>query len=241
MNFYNVNKNSFFNRYILDLPCGLCLLDTGYKWEYAEFLSLLKAKSLKKEDIKYVIVTHAHADHVGFLKKLIADVKPTVIYHPGQKKRLEAGKNDLNTYVSTFIALISSKITTAFVDKYQCFPAVKCDDFVPYYENPLASYGVEFLPLSGHTDADLAVKYGGNLFCGDIFMNCFPASHRFPLWVLNKFRLVTSWEEILTHKEIATVYPSHGKPFDLVSINKDVEYWKTKGVFKLFNSKKNQL
>lgn len=241
MNVLNINKNSYFNRYALELPCGLCLIDTGYKWEYKKFLELLTKNGKKKEDIKYVVVTHAHADHVGFLKELINDVHPTVIYRPEQRARLEAGKNDLNTYVSTFIGLMSSKVTATFVDKYQCFPAVKCDKFVPYTENPLAEYGVEFLALDGHTDADLAVKVGSNLYCGDIFMNGFPSSHKFPLWVLNKFRLVSSWETVLKKKEIATVYPCHGKPFDLVEIHKDIEYWRDKGVFKLFKSKKNQI
>ncbi len=237
MNFYNSSKSHYFNRYLLDLPCGLCLIDTGYKWEYADFLAQLSKLGLKKENITYVIVTHAHADHVGFLKELLADVTPNVIFHPGQRARLEAGKNDLNTYISTFTALISSKITAVLVDKYQCFPAVKCDKFIPYTENPLAPFGVELIPLLGHTDADLAVKYGSNLFCGDVFMNGFPSSHKFPLWVLNKFQLVTSWEKVMQNKEIATVYPAHGKPFDLVEIKKDIEYWRPRGVFKLFKKK----
>lgn len=237
MSFINLSKDRNNNHYLLDLPCGYCLIDTGYKWEYSAFLSRLASHGIRKEKIKYVVVTHAHAGHAGFLKQLISDVHPVVIYHPDQKKRLEAGKNDLDTYVSTFIALIFSKATTAFVDKYHCFPAVKCDDFVPYFDNPLSQYGVELLPLSGHTDADLAVKYGSNLFCGDIFSNAPASSRHFPFWVLNKFRLVTSWEHILADKEIATIYPSHGKPFDISLVKKDVEYWRAKGVFKLFKSK----
>jgi len=241
MNVLNAGKNSYFNRYLLDLPCGLCLIDGGYKWEYDDFIEKLNKLGRKKEEIKFVIITHAHSDHVGFLKRLIETVQPTVIYHPGQKARLEAGKNDLDTYISTFIALIGSKITATFVDKYQCFPAVKCDKFIPYYNNPLADYGVEFIALAGHTDADLAVKFGSGLYCGDLFMNCTPALHKFPLWVKNKFVLVSSWEEILKHKEIAVVYPSHGKPFNLAETKKDLEYWRDKGVFKLFKSKTNQL
>lgn len=237
MNFVNASKTSSQNRYLLDLPCGYCLIDTGYKWAYADFLANLAKCGLRKDQIKFVIITHAHADHAGFLKELIEDVRPTVIYNPDQRKRLEAGKNDLDTYVSTFSALIVSKMMTAFVDKYHCFPAVKCDNFVPYYDNPLASYGVELIPLSGHTDADLAVKYGSNLFCGDIFMNGYFSSHRFPFWVLNKFRLVTAWETILTYKDIATVYPAHGKPFDVSLVKKDIEYWRNRGVFKLFKKK----
>lgn len=233
--------SKFFNRYLIVLPDGYCLIDTGYKWEYKSFCDSLKKLGVRKEEIKYVVLTHAHADHAGFLRELLKDVRPTVVFHPGQTVRLEAGKNNLDVYVSSFVTLIGSWYTAAFVDKYQCFPSVKTDSFVPYTENPLAAYGVELIPLSGHTDSDLAVKAGSNLFCGDICANVFPSSKRFPMWLENKYALLKSWEAILSDHEIATVYPAHGKPFDVKELVKDMEYWRGKGVFKLFKKKKNQL
>ena len=34
-----------------------------------------------------------HSDHVGFLKKLLADTEAMLIYDASDKRRLEAGKN----------------------------------------------------------------------------------------------------------------------------------------------------
>lgn len=206
---------------------------------YSDFCAEIKKLGVRLEDIKYVVITHAHADHVGFLKELIKDVSPTVIYDPRQKNRLEAGKNNMDVYISSFVGLIGSKYTTAFVDKYQCFPAVNTDSFVSYETDPLSKYGISFIPLGGHTNGDLAVKAGSDLFCGDICMNVYPSVKHCPVWLENKFNLLKSWDTILSNREIATVYPSHGKFFDVKELVKDREYWRDKGVFKLFKTKKN--
>lgn len=229
------------NRYLLVLPNGYCLIDTGYKWEYDKFLSSLKSFGVKKEDIKYVVITHAHSEHVGFLRQLIRDVKPTVIFHPGQKNRLEAGKNNTDVYVSTLGSYFTVLLQSTFVDKYQCFPSVKTASFVSYEDNPLADYGIEFIPLKGHTDADLAVKAGSDLFCGDICASIDPTSKRFPMRLENKFELIKSWEKLVSDREIATIYPGHGKPFDAKELKTNLEYWRSKGVFKLYKKKKNQI
>ncbi len=229
----------FFNAYLLALPDGYCLIDCGAKKDYRHFRDNLLELRIRLDEIKYVIITHAHADHVGFLKQLIDDASPTVIFNPKQAMRLEAGKNNMNVFVSTFFGLLGSRYTTTFVDKYQCFPSVKTDTFVPYTAHPLAEYGFSFIPLSGHTDADLAIKVGSDLFCGDICMNVFPATKHCPVWLENKFELMKSWETILSDHEIATIYPAHGKAFDLKELSKDLAYWRDKGVFKLFKTKKN--
>lgn len=231
----------YFNRYLLVLSDGYCLIDTGYKWEYPKFCEKLQKLGVRKEEIKYVVLTHAHSDHVGFLKEMLADISPKVIFHPAQKARLEAGKNNIDVYVSNFPSLIGTWGSLTFVDKTQCFPAIKTESFIPYEQNPLTEYGIEFIPLAGHTDADLAIKVGSMLFCGDICMNAFPASAHFPLWLENKYVLLENWEKILSLPDVATVYPSHGKPFDVKELRKDIEVWRTKGVFKLFKKKKNQI
>ncbi|MBR1747443.1 MAG: MBL fold metallo-hydrolase [Clostridia bacterium] len=232
------------NRYLLELPDGgYCLIDTGYKWEYEAFSSAMQKIGAEISKIRFVVLTHAHADHAGFLKELLSVVPATVIYHPDQAPRLHAGKNDCNVYVSTFPILLTSKVATVseFVDKTQCYPSLDTTNFVPYTENPLADYGVEFFPLVGHTAADLCLKVGSDFFCGDVFNNAFYASHRFPTWIEDKFALIRSWEQVVSIKDIVTVYPGHGKPFPASKIAKDLAYWKDKGVFPLQKKKKNQL
>ena len=229
------------NRFMLALPEGYCLIDTGYKWEYPKFRKALEKNGIKLDEIKYVVITHAHADHAGFLKEMLEDISPVVIYNPLQKPRLEAGKNNCDVYVPDVVIQITSKISAAMVDKMQCYPSLDTENFVSYMDNPLADFGIEFLPLSGHTEGDLAVKVGSDLFCGDVCMSSLSSTHHFPLWLEDKYALLRSWETILEQKDIATIYPGHGKPFDIKLIAKDIEYWRNKGVMPLNARNKNQL
>lgn len=243
MKILNVGSQ-FINRFLLELPDGkYCLIDTGYKWEYAAFCKKLAEIGVDKQQIEYLVITHAHADHVGFLKEMLAECHPTVIFHPDQAPRLQAGKNDCNVYISNFPVLLSSKIVTLspFVDKSQCYPSLDTSSFVPYTENPLAPFGIELIPLVGHTAADLCVKVGSDFFCGDVFGNAFFSTHHFPTWIEDKFSLIASWEQFLELKDVITVYPGHGKPFAAKVIEKDLAYWRDRGVFPLQKKKKNQL
>ena len=243
MKIHNVGSK-FINRFLLELSeDAYLLIDTGYKWEYADFREKMQKEGLDIQKIKYIVITHAHADHVGFLKEMLEDVHATIIYHPDQAPRLNAGKNDCNVYISNFPVLISSKIVTLspFVDKSQCYPALDVSGYVSYEENPLAEYGVEFVPLVGHTAADLCVKVGSDFFCGDVFGNAFFSTHHFPTWIEDKFALIRSWEKVIEMRDIVTIYPGHGKPFPAKKLEKDLEYWKEKGVFPLQKKKKNQL
>ena len=240
-----INAGSkYINRFLLELPDGnYCLIDTGYKWEYADFKKKLTELGIPLGNVKYVVITHAHADHVGFLKEMLEEIQPTVVYHPDQAPRLRAGKNDCNVYISNYPVWLSSKLVTIsyFVDKSQCYPALDTSTFVPYTENPLAEYGIELIPLVGHTAADLCVKADGDFFCGDVFGNAFFSTHRFPTWIEDKFALIRSWEQVVDRKDIVTVYPGHGKPFPAKILPKDLEYWRDKGVLPLQKKKKNQL
>ncbi len=226
------------NRYLLPVGEDYCLIDTGYKWSYESFVTSMKKMGVSLEKIKYLVLTHIHADHAGFAKELLKNYPEIkLIYNEKGKPRLEAGKNDMNVYISSLTNLFLSYASVIFVDKTQCFPAVFTDNVLDYKTQPLSEYGIEFIELSGHTSADLAVKYQDMLFCGDICMNGIPSTKHFPLWLENKFEVIKSWEKIIDMKDIKTLYPAHGKPFDKTELSKYIEYWRVKGVFKLFKKK----
>lgn len=228
------------NRYLLSTPDGYCLIDTGYKGDMKKFLISLNKKSIPLDSIKYLVLTHMHADHVGFAKELLDKINAVLIYDTDDKPRLEAGKNNMKTYISDFISLVSSKISIAFVDKTQTFPAVYYDNFIDAKTQPLKSYGMEFITLTGHTEHDTALLYDGKLFCGDICMNNVMSTHHSPMWIHNKYNMIDSWKYILSRKDITTVYPAHGKPFPVSNLTDNIEFWKNKGVFPLLSPDKTR-
>jgi len=222
------------NNYLIPVGEDYLLIDTGYKNEYGKFLTALKKAGIPLEKIKYLVLTHAHADHAGFAKALLNDTNATLIYNEKAKARLEAGKNNMDVYVSSFTNLMLSKLSVTFVHKTQVYPAVFYDKVLSPKTQALSDFGIEFMELAGHTDADLAVKYNGRLFIGDIAMSRFPASRRFPMWLENKFELLKSWDKILQTEGVDELYPGHGKPFPKSDLAKKAEFWRDKGVLKLF-------
>lgn len=231
--------NKYFNNYLLPIDDSYCLIDTGYKWSYKKFVQGLHKQGIALDDIKYLVLTHIHADHAGFAKELLSN-NPNIqlIYNEKGKLRLEAGKNDMNVYVSSLTNLFTSYISVLFVETTQCFPAVFTDKVLDYKTQPLQEYGIEFVELAGHTNADLGIKFGDILFCGDIAMNGIPSTKHFPLWLENKYELLRSWEKIIAMEDIKMLYPIHGKPFDKKELSKYIEFWRERGVYKLFKKKK---
>lgn len=115
--------NKYFNNYLLPIDDSYCLIDTGYKWSYKKFVQGLHKQGIALDDIKYLVLTHIHADHAGFAKELLSN-NPNIqlIYNEKGKLRLEAGKNDMNVYVSSLTNLFTSYISVLFVETTQCFP-----------------------------------------------------------------------------------------------------------------------
>ena len=230
--------NWFINRYLLPVGEEYCLIDTGYKWSYDEFCKKCAKNNLDVKKIKYIVVTHMHADHAGFVKEFLAkNSDVTLIYDFDDERRLHAGKNNLNTYISGFLQLVSSKISVAFVDKTQCFPAVVYEKSVDAKTQPLLDYGIEFVSLKGHTECDLCIKYNNKLLCGDLFMSGITAISHAPMWIYNKYDMLESWRKVVNMAEIVYIYPSHGKPFMKKDISSCIEAWRTKGVFRLYAKK----
>ena len=230
---HNVGEK-FTNSYLL--PCGedYCLVDTGYKGHFDKFCEKLKEANVPMEKIKYVVLTHAHSFHAGYLKKLLSVTSATLIYDVRDKLRLEAGKNNLSTYVSGFFFLIIGKIAASslLVDATQCFPAVRYDRYEDAKTQPLAEFGIEFLSLSGHTEYDVCVKYEDKLFCGDLCASGLLSARHAPMWIYNKYDLLRSWQALLD-TDATTIYPGCGKPFEKAKLADDMRYWRSRGVFKL--------
>lgn len=224
------------NNWIFPLGDGHCLVDTGYRWRYAKFKKRLAVAGIPLESIKYVVITHMHSDHVGFLKELLGEIKPLLIYDASDRQRLEAGKNNLNTYVSRFEFMILSAMSLALFDKFQCFPAVFYDNCADAKAQPLKDLGITFYPLKGHSECDLCFTFEDKLFCGDLLMRGIASSKRAPMWVFNKYDMLESWK-VLDSLRATTAYSGHGKPFPTSDIGPAIDFWRGRGVFRWFKKR----
>ena len=93
-------------------------------------------------------------------------------------------------------------------------------------EFSLEEYGIsgKVVYTPGHSSGSVSVLLEtGEAFIGDMAMNKFPLrlSPGMPIYAENWSKLIDSWQMLL-NKGVKTVYPSHGGPFSVDIIRKEL-------------------
>lgn len=78
---------------VKDADDSLVLIDTGIKGSYKKLEKALKVIGKSFSDIKAVVVSHAHLDHVGSLDAVKKNSKSVVYCHDSEKEYITQGKN----------------------------------------------------------------------------------------------------------------------------------------------------
>lgn len=79
------------NAFLVDLPSGLLLIDTGPKNSKNEIFAAIRHIGKQPENLKYIIVTHAHHDHAGSLAAILKVVNVPVFASPLCAEMLKTG------------------------------------------------------------------------------------------------------------------------------------------------------
>ncbi len=223
--------NRIVNQYLIELNDGYLLIDTGYASGYKRFIKKLSKHRIQKEQIKYVFVTHAHDDHIGFLGELLINFPHiTLITNAKSRERFSEGHNrfiggctSLRAYLfCKFMGLIGKgKHTFPIINETNC-KIIDCDKL-----DNLQSYGIgaDILFLAGHTDDQMGLLFDdGTLFCGDAVMSGFPSKHGIIIFIENLEDYKSTWDKIIENKKIKILYPSHGKRFHVSKLKKNKKY-----------------
>lgn len=70
---------------------GYVLIDTGTPRDPVSFISQMNSMGLKPSDVKYILITHAHWDHVGGLAELKEITNALVVVHIYEVLFIERG------------------------------------------------------------------------------------------------------------------------------------------------------
>lgn len=84
-------KGEISNTYLVEAGGNYVLVDAGSPGDVGLIMSYIKSLGLKPEDVKYVLVTHAHWDHVGGLSKIKELTKAKVVAHSDEAPYVEVG------------------------------------------------------------------------------------------------------------------------------------------------------
>ncbi len=238
-------KLSQSNAYLLPYRDGYLQIDTGYEWDYPAYLKQLDKLGIELQKIRYLVLTHHHDDHAGFLNDLAGTAPLRIIAHKESAALLTKGTNDKSRgggYVNHLIkfgAGIKMRLDPRWSLTFPPFTMREEDILLENDDNRLLfELGIagQVLHTPGHCIDHLAVVLeSGEAFCGD-------AAASFLLWAGTKYctifmtdmeKVYESWEKML-RAGARVIYPAHGKPFPAVQLKRNIGRIKTHQLARFF-------
>lgn len=207
---------------LLPAADGYLLVDTSYENRLAALEKSLKKLGAGFSDIRYIVLTHHHNDHVGNLVQLRKNHNFKIIAHNKTAEGLERGElnqpllplNRLGAFLLFMLRLTGGRNLT--------FPSMKVtpDDIV-FDDNGLdlreaAGLNATIVHTPGHSDDSVSIVLEDNTaIVGDLCMNLMPipGSRYFPLLIDSLDKVYASWKKLL-EMGVERVIPAHGRPFD---------------------------
>jgi glyoxylase-like metal-dependent hydrolase (beta-lactamase superfamily II) len=160
------------NTFLLDSPDGCALIDTGVPGSAAAILRALHALGKQPGDVRHIILTHAHPDHIGNLAPLKKTTGAEVYIHP-----LDAGiaTNGAGFRpMSPAPGLFPSMMFQMFVRPVETVEPATIEHHVQAGGLLPIAGGLTAIHVPGHSAGQLAFfwpSHGGVLFAADTCMN----------------------------------------------------------------------
>jgi hydroxyacylglutathione hydrolase len=203
--------------YLITAGDGYVLIDCGDISDRLVLEKELALAGVKPGNLKLVLLTHGDFDHTGNAAFLQQKYGAKIAMHAQDAgmvthASMSWGRKAQSDRFTLFGKLVSL-IARLFVSQAS-FEAFTPDVAVADGQD-LAEYGVDarVIGLPGHSKGSIGVlTTGGGLFCGDLLMNMIrPELH----FMIDDMTDCSTSIEKLKNLPIGTVYPGHGKPFQL--------------------------
>lgn len=180
------------NSYIIydDVEKEAVLIDPGYDHE-----KIIKTNVELGTKIKYIVLTHAHGDHIGALKEVYEYARCPILVH----------ENDFDMLIGK-VESYSKFQGVALQDLTKC-QIEKVNDGFNFMVGVL---NFEIIHTPGHTSGGICLfeKTSDSLFTGDtIFYDCYG---RCDLATANFDEMVSSIKKLFIRFENIIIYPGHG-------------------------------
>lgn len=206
-----ITLNYFFgmNCYLIKTEAGCFLIDTGIKKKRSQLEQELIEAGCSLGDLKLIIITHGHIDHVGNAAHLRDKNGAKIAMHRGDSAMVESGDMFIDTRGGILIGLMGAFMKMLGLSDYERFtPDIYLED-----GQDLSSNGLDasVIHTPGHSEGSISIRtVEGDLFCGDLFNNTNKPEKA--SIIQDPEKLEASVEKIRA-SEFKTVYPGHGEPF----------------------------
>ena len=209
----------FVKAYLLETEKGLVLIDAGYPKTENKLWKYLEKAKLKPKDIKLIIITHAHQDHVGRLKAIRSRTKAPILIHEHDGFLLNAG-------ISPKVYPTNRLLRKFFNPEREIKITPIKPDIIISDDYSLAEYSIDgkVIHTPGHTKGSISVIVDSKFaFIGDIAMKIPPLSFSFkPIIAENLNEVYSSWKKLIDYG-VEIIYPAHGKISNIKVLEKILE------------------
>ena len=120
---YNIGSRVV-NNYLVSFDAGFILVDTGYEGGFPHFLKMLEKHHIQPEEIKYLLLTHAHDDHAGFLNEVLEATGAEVILNRKAIDGLKRGQNSFEGGCSSILAWLFCQVLILLGHGNHRYPAI---------------------------------------------------------------------------------------------------------------------
>jgi hydroxyacylglutathione hydrolase len=193
------------------------MIDGGVPKQVKGFIKAMGKLSIKPKDIKLIVLTHGHWDHIGSAKEIKELTGAKLALHQEEKDWLEKSLKPLPPGVTAW-GKIFVKIMAMFMPLVH-IPSTKVDIVLRDGDFPLTEYGIpgKIMHTPGHSMGSVSVLLEtGDAFVGDLAMSMFPLrlGPGLPILAEDMQKVRESWK-LLLDAGAKTIYPAHGKPFSV--------------------------
>lgn len=179
------------------------LIDAGY-----DYNKILGEVEKNRVNVKYIVITHGHADHIGAVEKIQKYLKCKVIVHEMDYKKLIS----LEENYSDMFDIKKQELKDEYIMKIKSG-----------YTLDVGDLKLEFIHTPGHTSGSICIyeKEENILFTGDtIFEDCYG---RCDLYSASIDEMASSVNKLFSRFSNITIYPGHGNSCNIEKSKKYIK------------------